>query len=180
MAREQPLEFLKECIIRYQREVKSYRLKMSKQERIGRTEEPAEIIEVAFREEPFSVVLKWDEGARMAKRTLYVQGQNDGKLLVVPTAKIYLTLAKVKGHQVKDDLIHVDPLGEDALQSGRFPITTFGMSNGLYRLLDDWRWRRNITPWRSNISASRSSRKRAIAAAMFCGEGIRFGPNRTA
>jgi Protein of unknown function (DUF1571) len=136
VAREQPIEFLEECLLRYKRNVRGYTLTMSKEERIAGTLEPSEIMEVAFREEPFSVFLKWDKGARKAERVLYVQGENENKMLVRATPGWYLA-ARAAG-RVKDGLVVVDPDDEDARQSGRVTIKEFGLYNGLARVLADW------------------------------------------
>jgi hypothetical protein len=109
---------------------------MSKQERIGDVLEKPEVMEVAFREEPFSVFLKWDQGARRAERVLYVEGENEDRMLV-RAAPAWLLLARAAG-RVKDGLVVVDVDGDDARQSGRFTIREFGMYNGLARLLADW------------------------------------------
>jgi hypothetical protein len=136
LARERPTDFLRECLLRYKRDVASYRLTMYKEERIAGALEPPEVMEVAFRKKPFSVFLKWDSGARKAERALYVEGKNDDKLLVRPTTAWYWA-ARAAG-RVKDGLVVVDVDGEDARQSGRFTIKEFGMYNGLARLLADW------------------------------------------
>jgi hypothetical protein len=109
---------------------------MSKEERIDHRLEPSEVMEVAFREKPYSVVLKWDQGARKAERALYVAGENGDKMLVRPTP-FWSLMARTK-YEVKDGLAIVDPDSEDARSSGRFTIKEFGMYNGLARLLGDW------------------------------------------
>jgi hypothetical protein len=136
LAREQPVDFLRECLLRYKRDVQGYQLTMYKEERIGGVLEAPEVMEVALREKPFSVFLKWDRGARRAERALYVEGEHDDKLLVRPTPTWYW-LAKGAG-RVKDGLVVVDVDGDDARHSGRFTIKEFGMYNGLARLLADW------------------------------------------
>jgi hypothetical protein len=138
LAREQPTEFLRWCLIRYTREVTSYRLTMSKQERIRNELQSPEVMQVAFREKPFSVCLKWDEGARKADRVLYVAGENHDRLLARPTPFLFF-VAKNAGLLNKDGLKSVDPQGDEARESGRFFITEFGLFNGLARLCDDWR-----------------------------------------
>ncbi len=137
LARERPLDFLRQCLLRYKRTVRSYTLTLSKQERInGVLEKQPEIMEVAFREEPFSVFFKWDKGARRAERVLYVEGENDDKMLV-RAAPAWALIARV-ARPVKDGLIVEDPDSADARQAGRFTIREFGMSSSLARLLADW------------------------------------------
>jgi hypothetical protein len=136
LARERPLEFVRECLLRYKRNVRGYALTMSKQERIGDVLEKREVMEVVFREEPFSVFLKWDQGTRRAERVLYVEGENEDRMLVRAVPAWFL-LARAAG-RAKDGLVVVDVDGDDARQAGRFTIKEFGMYNGLARLLADW------------------------------------------
>ncbi|HKI31441.1 MAG TPA: DUF1571 domain-containing protein [Gemmataceae bacterium] len=137
LAGERPTEFLKECLLRYKRDVKGYRLTMSKEERIAGQLEPREVMEVAFREKPFSVFLKWDTGSRRAERALYVAGENQDRVLARPT-KGWYWMAKAAGRLDHDGLAVEDVDGEAARRSGRFTIKEFGVYNGLARLLADW------------------------------------------
>jgi hypothetical protein len=136
LAREEPVEFIRECLVRYRRNVSGLRYTMYKEERIAGHLEPPEVMHVEFREQPFSVFLRWDSGARKAAKVLYVEGEQDGKLLVMPTPRWYLA-ARVAG-RVKDGLVVEDAEGEDARHAGRFTIKQFGLYNGLARLLSDW------------------------------------------
>jgi hypothetical protein len=138
LAREQPLEFIEECLRRYRRDVRAYTLTMTKEECIlGQPEKPEEM-EVAFREQPYSVALRWTKGARRAERALYVAGQNDEKMLVRPTPKWHL-VARLAGKLDKDGVATIDVDGDDARQSGRFTVKEFGMYQGLARLFADWK-----------------------------------------
>ncbi|HZY89543.1 MAG TPA: DUF1571 domain-containing protein, partial [Gemmataceae bacterium] len=138
LAREQPLEFVEECLRRYRRDVRTYTLTMTKEERIdGQLHQPEEI-EVAFREQPYGVALTWTKGAQRAERALYVAGQNDDKVLVRPTPRWRL-VARLAGKLDKDGVATIDVDGDDARQSGRFTIKEFGMYQGLARLFADWK-----------------------------------------
>jgi hypothetical protein len=138
LAHERPLEFLRECLLRYKRNVRGYTLTMSKQERIGGAlEKQAELMEVASREEPFSVFLKWDKGAKRAECVLYVEGENDDKILARP-APLWAIAARAAGRAGRDGLVFEDVNSDDARQAGRFTIREFGMYHGLARLLADW------------------------------------------
>src|SRR5260370_37851018 len=79
LARKDPVAFLENCLRRYQREVKGYTCVMQKQERVGDKLQSKEILEVTHREKPFSVLLRWQEGQRLADCALYVEGENKGK-----------------------------------------------------------------------------------------------------
>ena len=50
----------------------------------GRLQKP-EKIRVAFREKPLSVFMDWLEGAGLASKTLYVEGENNGKVMARPS-----------------------------------------------------------------------------------------------
>jgi hypothetical protein len=128
LAKTDPVAFLEWALIRYDREVKGYSCLLIKQERLHGELHPREKIEVLFREKPFSVFMAWKEGSKALtapERVLYVEGENDGMLL----AKVRLLPSPVKK----------DPLGEEALRSGRYPITEFGMKVGTRRALTSWK-----------------------------------------
>jgi hypothetical protein len=127
LAKSDPIAFLRECLRRYDREVRGYTATLRKQERIGGHLQRSEVIDVAFREKPFSVLLRWKEGARRAAAVLYVKGENRDQLLVRPAG-----ILSVAGIVVRD------PNGEEAKQSGRYPLTEFGIKIGMQRALASW------------------------------------------
>jgi Protein of unknown function (DUF1571) len=122
-----PVEFLKMCLARYDREVQGYSLIMYKRERINGRLQPREIIQCYFKEHPFSVFLRWLEGKRLVQSALYVQGQNNGKLVALPVGALALLGTFEKS-----------PDGEEARQSGRYPINEFGLKIATQRVLDSW------------------------------------------
>jgi hypothetical protein len=132
LARQNPVAFLENCLIRYGREVKGYSLTMQKQERIeGKLNKP-EIIEVHYKEGPaengHSVFLRWREGARLAARVVYVDGENKdnegrSQMIVKPTGiGSFFTVER-------------DPESADARRSGRYTLKEFGLKMGLQRTL---------------------------------------------
>ena len=79
------VEILQKCLERYDRRgVKGYRMIMEKQERIDGRLQPREVVEVYFRTKPYSVFMRWLNGARLAKSVLYVEGENGGQMLAHP------------------------------------------------------------------------------------------------
>jgi uncharacterized protein DUF1571 len=123
-----PVAFLEKCVERYDREVKGYSCILWKQERVeGKLHHP-ELVQVYFREHPFSVFMRWLEGAEEAQCALYVRGQNDNKLLALPAG-----WKSVTGIWAKD------PSGPEARRSSRYPINEFGMQVAMKRTLDAWR-----------------------------------------
>jgi hypothetical protein len=130
LARTDPIAFLQACIVRYNRQVHGYRCILDKHERLeGKLHDPEEI-DVAFREEPFSVLFEWKKGAGKARRVLYVKGENKDQLLVKPYGWRGSLLARFG-----DGLVQRDPLGVDARASGRYPLTEFGIAVGMRRTL---------------------------------------------
>ena len=127
LAKEDPVAFLESCLRRYGRTVKGYTCTLQKQERLNGKLERREEMEVAFREQPFSVYLRWLQNARLADCVLYVAGENGDKLLVKPAG--LLSLAGV---------VERDVDGPQAKQSGRYTIKQFGLKRGAQRTLADW------------------------------------------
>jgi hypothetical protein len=108
--------------------VKGYRCTFAKQERLNGKLQRTELIDVSFRENPFSVQFDWVEGARLASRVLYVKGQNNDQLLVKP--------AGWRGRLVS--VVAREPEGADAKESSRYPMTQFGIKKGTQRAIAAW------------------------------------------
>jgi hypothetical protein len=125
LARTDAVAFLRAGLLRYRREVQGYRAVLQKQERLNGKLGPVEVIDVCFREQPFSVLLRWKTPpSGLVDRALYVAGQNDGKAL---------------GRGKYLHLIHSrDPYGSDARDAGRYPLPEFGIAKGTERTLTAW------------------------------------------
>lgn len=134
LAASDPVAFLEYCLRRHEREVEGYQVTLEKQERIRGTLEKKEIIDVWFREKPHSVLFKWREGHRLAVAALYVEGENlsGGKSMIV--AKPFLGFLAPR---------EIDPKSPEARNSGRYPLTEFGLKFGLQRTLASWRSGKN-------------------------------------
>jgi len=131
LAKLDPIAFLEAALRRYAREVKSYSLTMQKQERLAGKLHPTEVIAVRFVEKPHSVQFTWVEGARLAERALYVEGENDGKMLARPRG--------VAARLVAGDIVSRDVAGPDARQSGRLTLNEFGLKKATERILVSWK-----------------------------------------
>ena len=128
LARNDPTAFFRQCLRRYEREVFAYTCTLEKTERLDGKVQPTEEIKVSFREEPFTALLEWEKNARLAKRSLYVKGQNNDKLLALPNGRL-LSLAGV---------VERDPEGASAKSSSRYPQTEFGIKIGTERTVASW------------------------------------------
>jgi hypothetical protein len=125
LARNDPLAFLESCLKHYDREVRGYQAIMQKQERLQGRLQNKETIEVAFREQPYSVSLHWLQGARRADRVVYVAGENEGMMLAHP-AGVAGKLVKVVKRKVDSD---------EARESGRYTLDQFGFKKTLARVI---------------------------------------------
>ncbi len=135
LAEKDPVAFLEACLKRHGREVKGYTLTMYKQERIkGKLEKP-ELIDVSFREEPHSVLMKWKKGERLAARALFVEGDNKDEK--TGRAMALIKPAGLGGRFVT--YVVRDPRGKDARNSGRYTLDEFGLKKGLERTLVSWK-----------------------------------------
>jgi hypothetical protein len=122
-----PLAFMEKCLQRYDREVKAYTLVMEKRERVAGVLFPIEIVDCAFREQPFSVFMKWRAGARKAQAALYVQGQNKDQILIRPTGLLSFLIVERS----------LD--SPDVKTSGRYGIHEFGLKKAMQRVVGPWR-----------------------------------------
>src|SRR5229473_4424899 len=125
LARQDPFAFLQNCMKLYDKNVRGYQVILQKQERLQGKLQNREIIEVAFREQPYSVSMRWLEGARKADRVVFVAGENEGMMLAHP-AGVAGKLVKVVKRKVDSD---------EARQSGRYTLDQFGFKNSLKRIL---------------------------------------------
>jgi hypothetical protein len=122
-----PLVFMEECVKRYDKEIQSYTTTLEKRERVAGTLRPREVVEAAFREKPFSVFMKWRVGGSRAHSVLWVEGENDGKMLARPPGILGILIVK----KALD--------APDVKSSGRYGIDEFGLQKGTERTLSAWK-----------------------------------------
>ena len=97
--------------------IPGYTATLVKQERIGDWLSDEASFGVKVRHQPFSVFMKWQSGDDTGKEVLYVDGVDDGQLLV--------RLGGLKGRILP--ALKIDPFGSLALQHSRYPITKLGI-----------------------------------------------------
>jgi hypothetical protein len=111
--------------------VTGYRAVLVKQELLNGKLHPVETMDVWFRDEPYSVLLRWrDNCAGRADRALYVRGANDDKTLGRPKNRAARMLV--------GDVVARDTDGPDARAAGRYSLREFGMKKGTERTLAAW------------------------------------------
>jgi hypothetical protein len=131
LAVRNPVQFLQRALERYRLSVRSYRAVFEKQEQIAGRLSDRQVIEIKFREQPFSVAMHWLLNPFRAERVLYVAGSrvtDDGRelALVRPTGVISVLVPRV----TRD--IH----GADSAKASRRTIDEFGFANTLQLILD--------------------------------------------
>jgi outer membrane lipoprotein-sorting protein len=122
---------MEQALLRYTREVKGYTATFQKQEFTGGRLHPTEVMDIAFREQPHSVYMEWKKGTQQAERVLYVEGENDDKLLARPSGALARTVA--------GDIVSRDVEGPDARTGNRYTLREFGLKRTTERTLIDWR-----------------------------------------
>jgi hypothetical protein len=128
-AETDPVGLLEEGLRRHDENLRDYEGVFScRQDDEGR---PGRLIvcRFKFRSEPFSVLMHWVQGVGRIDKLLYVQGQNDGKMIVHPTGLTGRLISSVA----------VDPHGEQARKGGQRPVTQFGLRNALRRILEAYK-----------------------------------------
>jgi len=128
LAKSDPLAFLEAALRRHRKEVTAgYSLTLQRQERIAGKLQRSEVLDVVYRASPYSVRMEWKEGARRAQRILYVEGENNNKVVVRPTG----TIASLV-------VLRLDPAGADVKDSSRYPPTEFGIESTMLKTLAAW------------------------------------------
>ena len=90
---------------------------LSRRERLGSELTDLTTLMIKVRHQPLSVYLKWQDGSDAGKELLYIDGENDGSMLV--------RLGGFKGRLIP--AFKVDPNGALALSQARYPITKAGI-----------------------------------------------------
>ena len=107
------------------KKIKDYEATFTKKEAVGNKLITTEMF-VKFREEPFSVYLKY-LNPHSGREVIYVAGRNKGKLLAHADG-----VASIIG------TLKLATDSKDAMEENRYPITMFGMSNLLTTLIQQW------------------------------------------
>jgi hypothetical protein len=125
LCKSNPLEAITESMRAYKKlNAEGYTCTFVKQERLGGKLHPQETINCAFREVPFSVLMRWQDGKRRAEATLYVAGENDERLLIIPATDIEKRIVRnVRGTPYA--LRALD--SSDAKNAARYPANQFGL-----------------------------------------------------
>ncbi|MCP4712875.1 MAG: DUF1571 domain-containing protein [Planctomycetes bacterium] len=111
----------------YQKRVRDYTATFYKQERIKGKLKKTELINVMFREKPFSLFMKWEKNAGKIDKLLYVEGQNNNQMLVHPTG-LFSGLKSVKR----------DPCDKEVKSTCLCTCDEFGFYRSMKNLLSEY------------------------------------------
>jgi outer membrane lipoprotein-sorting protein len=109
------------------RTIQDYTCLFIKRERINGQLLPEEYVNMKSRTRPFSIYLKWQRPYD-GREAIYVEGQQDGKLMVHSTG-----VEKVVGGTVA-----LNPRGEMAMENSRHDVTEAGIGNLIEQLVTRW------------------------------------------
>jgi hypothetical protein len=129
LAQTDHIALLERCVENSHQYV-DYRLTFEKQERIKGKLQDGQVTEVAFRAAPFSVGMRWLEGAGRGDRALYVEGLRDNQMLIRPVESLQWIAGK---HVLRS------PTHRDVMKATLRPITAFGFTNSMENLLKVYR-----------------------------------------
>jgi hypothetical protein len=130
LAASDPLAFLEMCLQTYREAVFDYRCRLVKRERLTGRLTDEQFIEVRFRENPFSVDLRWVRGARGARRVTYVAGRwrdaGGERVYVEPAGMAVLFAPRGFARRLDDPLV---------VSESRLPIEEFGFRKAMERII---------------------------------------------
>jgi hypothetical protein len=121
LAQKDPLEFLRTALKWYDGHVTGYTCQFTKHEKIGDELSDVETMKMKFRENIFSVYLKWTTDPSKGQEVIYMEGSYDNKAVVHPSGFLGILFRRVP----------IDPTSKMALKHSRRPITNAGMANML-------------------------------------------------
>lgn len=127
LAKKDHIALLEYCLQNCQERYQDYTCTFIKQEQINGIKGKEQWIHVKFKNDPFSVVMAWTpETAPLGDRFIYVEGKNDGQMLVRPRGILGPLVGTVKRQ----------PDGPEAMQNTLRPVTMFGFERSLKSLLE--------------------------------------------
>lgn len=125
MAVNDHIGLLKLAIAHYEENVDDYIGTFHKQERIGGKLGKKQLIDFKFKDKPYSLLMIWKKNPGPTDKLLYVEGQNDGYMIVHPT-----------GLMSWKKSVRRDPEGKEALKASLKSCHWFGSYRTMKRMLE--------------------------------------------
>ena len=138
LAQTDHIGLLEMCLENFRGSYGDYTCTFIKQERINSHTTPRQIVDVAFRAEPYSVSMMWRNTENgeplqmpMGDRALYIEGQWNNEMLVRPTSGFLQLLT--------GGVVRRKPTDPEVMKNTLRPINTFGFERSLENLLEVYR-----------------------------------------
>ena len=131
IARNGHISLLEYCLENAKANYQDYTCTFIKQERLHGALGKEQWVDVKFMEGPFSVAMKWVKNSPIADRLLYIEGKNDGKMLVRPKSVLLQLLTGGTAQRRPDS--------KDAMKNTLRPVNKFGFVRSLESLLEVYR-----------------------------------------
>jgi len=148
---DQPLQYVAEARQTYQR-IRDYTCTLIKQERVASQLQPENIIAVKFRNQPFSVYMKWSAPREsLGQEVCYVQGRNNNMMRV--HASGFLGVA---------GFVSIDPRDPKVMQNSRHTIYEAGLGNLIERLGRSWDEDRRLGITQARIGEYEYNKRRCV------------------
>ena len=129
-----PIEAIEAGILRHRQNVVGYTCVMAKQERIDGKLKPPEVVNCWYRAEPRAVMMEWASGQVQADASLWVPGENGGKILVRPASRLKLKALNVFGNWYAAR----SPDDPEVREASRYAVSQFGLGAGMERTYAAW------------------------------------------
>jgi hypothetical protein len=130
MAQKSPEKLLQIALKRYYERIQDYTCTFTKLERLGNRFGKEQVIDIKFRESPFSVMMYWVKNSDKAERVIFVKGENEDQAVVRPAGP----LARLLVNSIRQSID--SPL---ARRASRRRIDQFGFANALMLSLKYYR-----------------------------------------
>ncbi len=127
LVKADPLAALEACLARYHREVKGYSAVFEKHDIPGNDGLKKEVADIHFRDKPHSVYMAWTEGMGRAEAVLFVEDENENRMLVRPAGRLLRRLIVSR------------PVDGDPADAGLFNLRQFGFKRTTERTVKEWR-----------------------------------------
>jgi hypothetical protein len=130
-----PVGALSHSLQKYQKEVEGYTCTFIKQDRLKGDLKATETIDCEFQQYPYSILMRWKQGTGRAESTLYVTGENDNQLLIIPSSSTQKAALKLLGKRYAKR----DVNSSDVLEAARYPANHFGFHIATLRVYEAWK-----------------------------------------
>jgi hypothetical protein len=129
LAETNHIALLKACLVDCEKSYRRYSCRLERQERLGGVLTPVQVIDVKFRNDPYSVLMLWQEHAPRGDKMLYVEDP----ATPADQWKMFIHPSGLPGRIFK--VVERSPSDPEIRSASQRSIKEFGFANGLRALL---------------------------------------------